>query len=833
MRDFFADYSQRLQLEKLVIGLEEPIFIKDIGEFVAKVDSGNGGFNVIHGEEVYQNGGVIVFKTYTRDGELKQVSKKLLQYINVNIGSGKVEQRPVIELDVKFGDEEYKKIRFSVANRSSNEHKVLICKDFIKNELDALIDVGGKNLSDKGVEVEYITEADFATYGAGVPTEVVDALASGAKKAGAALGRGAKAAGVGVLKGAWGATKGAAGLAKDAILYGPRKLKKDIEDQGGLVASILGSFQGIGKFTDADIIGDLGDAEKGAKNYDDNYDEDIKLIQRKTKTSLNNLLIYKLIDYQGKYYKGTEVTKAEAQNFKDYLEGNKIQASGQLKQAAEEKAAETKAATGGEKATGTDNKPAATGTTQPQKPTLQTQSFEQKLTNMILEASALPAANGAKTAKPTGKIDKAKLDAQMAKYMNVAKLYKDSRKYFYVYYIQSADGLRTKKTQFDREVTNLNKSKRFPTIVDKFFQLIKTKNLAFTQQNGNDDINENFIKKLNYLLEGSNASKVKNQFAISWGQLGSRKMYISGGEVSGEEDNLQDLFADFDAKERKILSDYESLVHDWRDNLYLKYQPLDLSKSENLTKLETLISNRIKELTPKESVENQEAPTTNGLRLDLVTQEGYSKAEELDELLYAKKLIQRCFSLMKDYKISGMPEENWQKIIKFTYEPNLKELTSSQAKKEEEPKKEDPQPDPKEVAKEEETSPEDETNSEPEEEVPNHSKDWEENEILSNVPFDSLSSDDLDQLESMLQKAIEVAKYDRHEENEEELFESFENLSNSMKANLEKAIKSADLKELQKALEILQNIKNNSLNDSYVFLKNYFSKIGQTFDGLL
>ena len=185
-----SDYSKRLQLEKLVIGLEEPISIKGIGEFVAKIDSGNGGYNVIHGEDVYQNGGVIVFKTYTSDNQLKQVSKKLLQYINVNIGSGKVEQRPVVELDIKFGDEEYQKIPFSVANRTSNQHKVLICKDFVKNQLNALIDVGEKMLSKKGIEVEYITEADSATYGAGVPAETLNAIGRGMKR----IGRGASKA---------------------------------------------------------------------------------------------------------------------------------------------------------------------------------------------------------------------------------------------------------------------------------------------------------------------------------------------------------------------------------------------------------------------------------------------------------------------------------------------------------------------------------------------------------------------------------------------------------------------------------------------------------------
>lgn len=315
MLDFYNDYSKRLQLEKLVIGLEEPIFIKGIGEFMAKIDSGNGGFNVIHGEDVYQNGGVIVFKTFTSDGELKNVSKKLLQYINVNIGSGKVEQRPVIELDIKFGEENYKKIPFSVADRSSNSHKVLICKDFIQNELDALIDVSGKGLSQRGVEVEYINEA--WSWNKDVEQTKQDAQNGPLhRKIPANIGLGVGSAAKGI----------AGGLAKGTknVLKMPfQGIAKDIKKKGGVVRSFLRAMQGAGKFTDAEMLG-AGEEAKKAGNYDDYFEEDKKLIMRKTAQSINNLLIYKMIDYQGKYYKSKTVTKAEEQNFLAFVEGNKI-----------------------------------------------------------------------------------------------------------------------------------------------------------------------------------------------------------------------------------------------------------------------------------------------------------------------------------------------------------------------------------------------------------------------------------------------------------------------------------------------------------------------------
>lgn len=148
----------KLTLEKMVIGLEEPILIKGVGEMDAKIDSGNGGYNVIHGEDFTIQGDVIVFKTFNKDNVERRVSKKIKHTIQVNIGGGHIQERPVVELDVKFAGEDYKKVLFSVTDRGDNKHKVLICKNFVDKELDALIDVGKTNISNDNVEVDYVTE---------------------------------------------------------------------------------------------------------------------------------------------------------------------------------------------------------------------------------------------------------------------------------------------------------------------------------------------------------------------------------------------------------------------------------------------------------------------------------------------------------------------------------------------------------------------------------------------------------------------------------------------------------------------------------------------------
>lgn len=139
----------------MIVGLEEPILIKSVGKMIAKVDSGNGGLNVIHGENLYYQGDVLTFETVDVNGNRKVVSKKVKDTIKINIGGGNIQERPVIELNIKFAGEDYKKIPFSVTDRSTNDQKVLISKDFLVNQLDALIDPSAKGIADKNIDIDY------------------------------------------------------------------------------------------------------------------------------------------------------------------------------------------------------------------------------------------------------------------------------------------------------------------------------------------------------------------------------------------------------------------------------------------------------------------------------------------------------------------------------------------------------------------------------------------------------------------------------------------------------------------------------------------------------
>ena len=145
----------KVLLERLVIGLEEPILVKGLGELQAKIDSGNGGYNVIHGTDFHQQGNELMFTTHDSFGHEKKIQAKVIDTIEVNMGGGNIENRPVIELDIKFAGEDYKKIPFSVSDRSTNTNPILISKGFVEKELEALIDVGAKNISNDGIDVVY------------------------------------------------------------------------------------------------------------------------------------------------------------------------------------------------------------------------------------------------------------------------------------------------------------------------------------------------------------------------------------------------------------------------------------------------------------------------------------------------------------------------------------------------------------------------------------------------------------------------------------------------------------------------------------------------------
>lgn len=138
--------------EKAVLGLIEFFHIDGVGKVAAKLDSGNGAFNVLHGEGIVEQGKKVFFKTVNG----RALVKDRKDSITINVGAGNTEDRPVVEFDLKIGDKEYHNVPFSIGDRSSNIFKILVGKDFINNHLDALIDVSQENIAGQGVEVKEI-----------------------------------------------------------------------------------------------------------------------------------------------------------------------------------------------------------------------------------------------------------------------------------------------------------------------------------------------------------------------------------------------------------------------------------------------------------------------------------------------------------------------------------------------------------------------------------------------------------------------------------------------------------------------------------------------------
>ena len=129
------------------LGLIETITFEELGPIEAKIDSGNGAYNVLHGvnleysglDDNYEGRSHVTFETV--DG--KTIKKRVIEFIDINIGSGNIEERPVVEFDIEIGDKVYPATKFSVGDREENEYKILVGKDFIE-QLGGLIDVSAE-----------------------------------------------------------------------------------------------------------------------------------------------------------------------------------------------------------------------------------------------------------------------------------------------------------------------------------------------------------------------------------------------------------------------------------------------------------------------------------------------------------------------------------------------------------------------------------------------------------------------------------------------------------------------------------------------------------------
>lgn len=139
-------------VEKQVLGLIELLELEGVGKIPAKLDSGNGAYNVLHGEDIQIQGNKVFFRTTNN----KTLVKDIKNTITINVGAGNTEDRPVVAFNVKVGPHTFNNVLFSIGNRSTNVFKILVSKSFIEDELNALIDVSKENIADDNIEVDHI-----------------------------------------------------------------------------------------------------------------------------------------------------------------------------------------------------------------------------------------------------------------------------------------------------------------------------------------------------------------------------------------------------------------------------------------------------------------------------------------------------------------------------------------------------------------------------------------------------------------------------------------------------------------------------------------------------
>ena len=108
------------------LAVREDVIIDGV-EYTAKIDTGNSGYNMIHAEDIKDNGNhTVTFKLPNG----KKVTKNIVSRITVKSGIGE-KKRLVVLMDIEFHGKKYSNIKFSLGDRSHMSTKVLIGLQFL------------------------------------------------------------------------------------------------------------------------------------------------------------------------------------------------------------------------------------------------------------------------------------------------------------------------------------------------------------------------------------------------------------------------------------------------------------------------------------------------------------------------------------------------------------------------------------------------------------------------------------------------------------------------------------------------------------------------------
>jgi RimK family alpha-L-glutamate ligase len=110
-----------------IVGFREEFDIKGVGMFIGKLDTGNGANGCsLHADYSEEEQGML---KWTIGG--KSFENRIVEYSYAEVGS-ETEKRPVVLLDVEFGGMIYKKVKFSLVDRSKKSTPLLINRTFME-----------------------------------------------------------------------------------------------------------------------------------------------------------------------------------------------------------------------------------------------------------------------------------------------------------------------------------------------------------------------------------------------------------------------------------------------------------------------------------------------------------------------------------------------------------------------------------------------------------------------------------------------------------------------------------------------------------------------------
>jgi len=127
----FKDFYESQQ----ILGTVEEVEIDGIGKLLARVDTGNTGYNVLHAVNIQP-----VDSDKVRFATIDNKTLVLKKAGNLKVLVGKdTDHRYVVNLNIKIGSHFFPNTPFSLCDRSENQEKVLIGEPFLK-QINALVD---------------------------------------------------------------------------------------------------------------------------------------------------------------------------------------------------------------------------------------------------------------------------------------------------------------------------------------------------------------------------------------------------------------------------------------------------------------------------------------------------------------------------------------------------------------------------------------------------------------------------------------------------------------------------------------------------------------------